>query len=411
MQDLLVSYKILYSVFQKKAFASLELSNNIKEASNKEYVTKLVYGVLEKNIEIEYYISKLTTKKPKAAASIVLKIGMYCIKYMDSMPDYAVVSKCVDLIEKIGKVELKGFVNAILKKFITWKGVLPEDEVEALSVSTSTPIWLVNEYIDQYGISTAKQILKPSTYNYEHIRINSRTYSMKELLEVMNQSKMKYDESTSNAIYTKYKKILMNLYNEGKITVQSKTSMIACEELELNDGDKVLDLCAAPGGKSVYISELKNVFVTACDIHDHRLELINSYINRMQAKNIEVIKNDATVYREDFKEVFDKVLCDVPCSGLGVKDRKPDIYLNITKEDILSLAEIQYKILVNARMYVKKGGILLYSTCTTLKQENNQIIRKFMSKYKKEFELIKETQYLPNGKGQDGFYIAKLRKI
>lgn len=410
MQDYLVSYRTLYSIFQNKAFASLELSNNLSEASNKEFVTKLVYGVLEKNVELEYYISQLTSKKPKAPIYIILKMGMYCIKYMDSIPSYAIVNKLVDLTAKIGKMELKGFVNATLKKFVTWKGVLPSDEIEALSVSTSTPLWLVKEYIEQYGLSTAKQILKPSTYVYEHIRINSRTYSMKELLGVMSEFKLKYDESTSNAIYTKYKKIMKELYAQGKITVQSRTSMIACEEMDLKDGDIVLDLCAAPGGKSVYLSEIKDVQIVSCDIYDHRLELINSYINRMQAKGIEVLKNDATIYNEAFDSRFDKVLCDVPCSGLGVKDRKPDVYLGINKEDILSLANIQFKILSNASKYVKKGGILVYSTCTILKQENSDIIKKFMQEHNEEFELLKETQYLPNGKGQDGFYIAKLKK-
>ena len=147
--------------------------------------------------------------------------------------------------------------------------------------------------------------------------------------------------------------------------------------------------------------------VTSCDIHPHRIELIESYRHRLGINNVVTKINDATKYNEAFSNAFDKVLCDVPCSGLGVAKKKPDIYLNMTKESISDLPKIQYQILDTAKNYVKQNGILVYSTCTTLPQENEEVIRKFLAN-NKNFELEFEKQYLQDDQGLDGFYIAKM---
>ena len=406
MSDLKIAYDILSKVYQDGAYASLELSKHISKATNQDFVVHLIYGVLERDIEFNYYISKLCTKRPKPSIVIVLKIGMYQLKYMDSIPAYAAVSNTVDLTKEINKQELKGFVNATLKNFNNNKIELPKDKVKRYSVEYSTPELIVSTYLKEYGEEKTKAMLLPDNFTYEHFRV-SKKYSLEKIVNLLKENKVDYIESKDNAIYAKNSKLMQDLFSAGNITSQSKTSMLTCEALAPEDGDKILDLCAAPGGKSIYLAELANDEVTSCDIHPHRIELIESYKNRMGVENVKTVLNDATILNKDFVDKFDKVLCDVPCSGLGVAKKKPDIYLNMTKESVAGLPKIQYKILDTAKAYVKKDGILMYSTCTTLPQENKEVIRQFLS-INKNFELLEEKQYLQDDKGLDGFYIAKM---
>ncbi len=408
MSDLKIAYDILSNIYLNGAYASLELSKNIDKANIKNFVTKLVYGVLERDIEFNYYISKLTTKKPKNSIIIVLKIGMYLVKYMGSIPPYAAVSKTVDLVKEIDKRELCGFVNATLKRFSTQKIPLPTNKIKALSIEFSTPEFIVQEYLNEYGEAKTKAMLLHSDFPCEHFRV-SKYYDIEILKKELKKRGIGYLESMDNALYVKNDKFMHDLFSSGKVTNQSKTSMLTCEKLAPQDGDKILDLCAAPGGKCVYMSEMAVCSIVACDIHVHRLELINSYINRMHALGITLFQNDATILNEAFIGKFDKVLCDVPCSGLGVAKKKPDIYLNMTKDSIKGLPDIQYNILNTAKNYIKKDGIIVYSTCTTVKWENGDVVRKFLFN-NSDFELVSEEQYLQDDIGMDGFYIAKLRR-
>ena len=406
MSDLKIAYDTLLNIYQNGAYASLELSKNISKAENKNFVTSLVYGVLERNIELDYYIAKLCAKKPKNALIPILKIGMYQIKYMDSIPTYAAVSKTVDLCKEIKKEETKGFINATLKNFASKTIELPKDKIKRFSIEYSVPEFLVKEYIKAYGEEKTKAMLLPSNFTLEHFRVTNK-YSMEDLKDTLAKNKVDFEESLPNAIYAKNDKIMHDLYSVGKVTIQSKTSMLTAEAVDPKDGDKVLDLCAAPGGKSIYMAEMAKCEVTSCDIHPHRIELIESYKHRLGINNVVTKINDAMKYNEAFSNAFDKVLCDVPCSGLGVAKKKPDIYLNMTKESISDLPKIQYQVLDTAKNYVKQNGILVYSTCTTLPQENEEIVRKFLAN-NKNFELEFEKQYLQDDQGLDGFYIAKM---
>ena len=413
MQELKIAYDTLLNIYQNEAYASLELSKQIKDINNKALVTKLVYGVLEHDIELDYYISKLCQKKPKNVIILVLKLGMYVIKYMDSIPDYAAVSNTVDLTKEIGKKEVSGFVNAVLKKFATTEIELPKDEIKSISIKYSVPEFIVREYIASFGKAKTLDILERTEFEYEHFRVNNTKTSMEDVIKDLIQNNIYYilDEDNTDAFFAKNEKFMQDLYAAGKVTIQSKTSMFTARIVKAGNDENILDLCAAPGGKSVYMSQLSNCRITACDIHPHRLDLIKSYINRMGAKNIDVVLNDATILNESFIGKYDRVLCDVPCSGLGVAHKKPDIYLGMTKDSIKDLPNIQYKILDNASKYLKDNGVqtIVYSTCTTLKQENRNVIDRFL-KVHKDFNLIEDMQILPDGSGQDGFYIAVLSR-
>ena len=199
-------------------------------------------------------------------------------------------------------------------------------------------------------------------------------------------------------------------YYAGLYYLQEPSAMAPAACLPVTPGDRVLDLCAAPGGKSVYFAGIgDNVKVLSCDIYHHRLQLIQQYARRMGVK-LDVRLLDATVANKSFDRAFDVVLCDVPCSNLGVAAKKPDVYLFKDKDAIFSLTQTQAKILENGAGYVKEGGALVYSTCTLLKEENEEIVKRFL-KANKKYKLESQQVYLPDDKGSDGFFVAKLRRI
>ncbi len=411
MNGFAIAYDILAKIYKEDAFSSIELNKRIAGASNQAIVTRLVYGVLQKDTELEYYLSKFTQKRPNKSVAVLLKEAMYCLLYMDSFPDYAVVDESVDLCEKIGKRQLKGFVNGVLKSFIAAgkKAELPKDKDERLSITASMPLWLVRAYIRQYGFDKTQEFLSVEEFTKEHIRNNSRVWTLAQLKSALEDKNISYIQSRAGGLFVDNCAYLKELNAQGKITYQSMTSMLAVQTLEVKDGEKMLDLCAAPGGKSIYASELADMDITSCDIHEHRLELIKAYAGRMNAKGIKTVLNDATEYNDDFYSAFDKVLCDVPCSGLGVAGKKPDIYLRSSMQKVMELSEVQYKILSNAAKYVKSGGRLVYSTCTTLREENYNVVGKFV-KENPEWKVLSHENYLPDGKGCDGFFIAVLER-
>lgn len=411
MNGLTLAYDVLSKIYKEDAFSTIELNKRVVGASNQAVVTRLVYGVLQKDVELEYYIESLAEKKPSKTISILLKLGLYCLKYMDSFPDYAVVDEIVDLCQKLGKRQLKGFVNSTLKTFISKDKTvdLPQDATRRLSVETSIPLWLAKAYVKQYGYGKAKEFLTVDEFTKEHIRNNSRRISFDELKKELDDKGMTYTESKAGGLFVDNSAYIKDLNSKGMITYQSMTSMLAVQALGVKDGDKMLDMCAAPGGKSVYASELADIDVTACDIHEHRLELIKSYSNRMGAKGISVRLQDGTVLNSEFVGKFDKILCDVPCSGLGVAAKKPDIYLRSSMEKVFELSEVQYSILTNASKYLKEKGRIVYSTCTTLREENYNIVGRFV-KENPEWKILSHDNYLPDGKGTDGFFVAVLER-
>ena len=201
------------------------------------------------------------------------------------------------------------------------------------------------------------------------------------------------------------------MLDESLAIVQDEAVQLACLKLEPNENEKVLDACSSPGGKTTYISQLMNNTgrIDAWDIHEHRVLLVKQIAEKLGCTNIKASQKDASEYHTECREKYDKVLLDVPCSGLGVIRKKPDIKWTRNKDDIAKLVEIQKNILECGAQYLRSGGTLVYSTCTVLKEENEYQIKKFLNKYS-EFELVEEIKLFPNIDGTDGFYIAKMRK-
>lgn len=412
-------YELLIKVYSKKAYSAIELNKALElenlSHNDKSYITMLFYGVLDKSIQFDYIIENLVKKSPKPNISIILKIGFYLLKYSNS-PDYAVVNKVVEFSKTVGKEGVSGFINAVLKKSVNF--ILPKViDIDSLSISASYPKWIVEKLVNDYGFDFTKELLLYENSTLTHIRVCTNIINEQDFINVYD----KYIKEKSSLGYYIDAKGLNNI-NKTHYTIQSLASMIAVNCYNSKNFDCILDLCSAPGGKAVYLKELqKNTHIIACDLHEHRTKLIKKYANRCGVE-LDIFTNNAIVLNQDFVDEFDCVICDVPCSGIGVKGSKPEIIFNKTQNDIDNIAKTQINILKTASKYVKVGGELNYSTCTIFKQENDDIINQFL-KENTNFKLVKIdnafvksnddffVRLFPHTHNTDGFFIAKLERV
>lgn len=417
--DLITAYQLLKAVYIDKAYLNIAMQAQGDKITPQ--VTKLVYGVIERDIELGYYLSKLATKGCSIRLVPLIKLGMYALKYMDGIPAFAVVNEIVEMTDtEVKKPQLKGFVNAILNALINKEVPLPNKKFAMLSILYSKPEWLVVAIYKQYGEKIAENILSINTIlGLEHIRRNMFIMQKSEFEQAMQEREIQFEESQYGGYYVKNTKDVRSMFDKGLLTFQSPSSMLAVKAIGDCSKAKVLDICSAPGGKAIYLQELyEDAKITACDLHEHRVELIEKYATRMGSVDIVTMQMDATVRRDDMLSQYDVVLCDAPCSGLGVMHKKPDVLLDFTYNDVQELAKLQYEILNNAIDYCKTGGKIIYSTCTILREENYNIIGK-MLKDRQDIKLTKLAidggengfiQLMPSEE-LDGFFIAALTKI
>lgn len=405
-------YNILNKVYSDKAFIKQAINGTVIEEKNRAITVKTCYGVLDKDIELSYYLSFLTEKTPKLVIRTILKIAMYAIKYLDKKV-YAVTQNAVELTKKLGKSGASGFVNAILRKFSKTQIELPKEESEFLSVKYSYPLFAVKELLGRYGRERTESII--SAENQTTCLVFYKTDG-EEYLSAMGVA---YEKTPFANVFITKNFVRNEDYDKGVYTFQALGSVAICEEVE--PCQKLLDCCAAPGGKSIRLSYKCNS-VTSWDIHEHRVRLISEYKARMGCENIEECVKDSRIFDEQFVEIFDAVLCDALCSGIGVLNDNPDIKLNRSAEDIKNLNAEQLSILNNVCKYVKKGGYLYYSTCSILDGENIEIIKSFVSNNgdfeiceinsKLQHENVMGTNlFLPDLSGGLGFYVAKLKRV
>lgn len=396
-----VCYELLLKVFRDNAYASIELNSALLSCApeDKPYITKLFYGVLERNVYYDYVLSTFAKEKPKKPIVVIIKMGYYMLENM-SVPEYAVVNNMVALCKRVGKGGAAGFVNSALRK-VPKVSLPPEGSARYLSVAYGYPEWLTEMLIGDYGYDFVRDMLSCERDKRTHIRVNVKKLSASKFAEKYAQVPM---ESSGYGYYISHKDT--ERLDKNDYVVQSAASVIAAKAYVsgLSNPDNILDLCAAPGGKSVLMNSLTGARVTACDIHPHRVELIKKYAAKYGA-DITAVCNDATVPRPEWGNAFSLVVCDVPCSGIGVAGSKPDILFNRSASDIDGLTAIQSKILDTASGYVKSGGRLCYSTCTVLKRENGNITTDFVAR-NPDFRCIKEISLFPHIDRTDGFYVA-----
>ena len=410
--SLYYSYVVLNKVYGEGKFIKQAINDAFIEEAHRAFTVKVCYGVLDRDAELSYYIKSLAKKSPKLPVRTILKISMYAIKYLDKK-DYFIVESAVELTKKLGKQGASGFVNAFLRKFVSAKIPLPTDEILNLSVKYSYPEFAVKELINDYGKARAESIM-------------SAKYPANTLCFYGTDGEKYLKERGADFSLTPFGNVfaVRNFhrnadYDKGVYTYQVLGSVAICDAV--SPCDKLLDCCAAPGGKSVRLS-YKVGEVTAWDVHPHRTELIKEYARRMGRTNIDVSVRDAKEFDGRWENYFDAVLCDAPCSGFGVVGDNPDIKINRSEKDVASLIEEQSRILDTVSRYVKKGGYLYYSTCSVFFGENIGVINGFLSKNSDfalteadsplKHELIGKTlAFLPDISDGNGFYLAKLKRI
>ena len=416
----LKSYQTLQEIFSEQSFSSIALNKALSfcKPQEKALVTKLVYGVLDNDILLQYIISKYVKKLPKGAVLLFLKMGVYCLKEL-SIPVYAVVNDIAELAKLTGDKRQVGFVNATLKHIsatISTFDDYPTDFAENLSVRYSYPLWAVKKVIKDYGKEVAEQIISFKPQNATTMRFVGNLDCQ--------QLSQEYGVKLTPTIFDDAFVVEGKLPQlDSNCTIQSLSSMAISRICAGFVKSSFLDSCSAPGGKGIYLKQLcPNVDVTCCDIHPHRVGLINSYASRMNTAVTTKVA-DMTQLDETMVDKFDTVLCDVPCSGFGVLDNRPDIKLFRQNEDISSLMKLQQAILQNCSKYVAVGGHLIYSTCTIFYNENGQNIKKFLNA-NPNFQLSAISlpqfppangqgtyQFLPHKDGIQGFYVAVLQRI
>ncbi len=409
------------------------------EKRERAFITRVVEGTLEHMIEIDYIInqfSKVKVNKMKPVIRTIIRSAVYQILYMDSVPNSAVCNEAVKLAAKRGFVNLKGFVNGVLRNIdrnvsnIQYPG--RENMLEYMSIKYSMPMWILEKWQKSYDLETMEKMLQGFLEEKgTTIRCNLHRISKEELIQKLREEQVTVKEHPylDYALEISGYDYLGDLesFEDGDFQVQDLSSMLVAEVAEPKEGDSVIDVCAAPGGKSLHIADkLRGTgHVEARDLTDYKVELIWDNIERAQVENMEAVKQDALVFDEASEEKAEIVIADLPCSGLGVIGKKADIKYNMTEPLQEELEKLQREILSVVHRYVKPGGTLVYSTCTINEGENIENVRWFLSQYP-EFEQVSVEsvlcdalkgsvkdgclQLLPGIHESDGFFIAKFHK-
>ena len=400
-------FQILTKIYSDGAHVKQAIADTYIEEQYRSRTVKIVYGVLENDGYFDFCIRHYAPKAPKLAVRIILKISLYMLLFMDKKR-YMVTDCAVALCKKLGKSGVSGFVNAFLRRFDRAEvdAALPKG-MEGEAVSLSYPLYAYRMLVKEYG-KRAKEIAAAKS---QGVSVRFERGAEKYLEKSHTQTPF-----ADNYIFENF--VRDDGFDEGDYTFQSVGSIAICDCVA--PCEKLLDACAAPGGKSVLLAK-KCAQVTSFELHAHRAELIRQYKTRMGVKNVTEYVKDSAEFDPDYEEQFDAVLCDAPCSGFGTISENPDIKLFRKAEDFASLNKAQLAILNNVARYVKKGGALYYSTCSLFACENDGVVKAFLQvnpEYtvqpldsplahdKKEYGL----QFLPDMAYGAGFYVCKLTR-
>ena len=424
-----IALKTLYKIDKEQAYSNIVLNDEIKQNRNKindkdiGLISEIVYGVTTWKLTIDEIIkkySKIRLKKISPWILNILRMGTYQIIFLDKIPKSAAVNESVNLAKRYGHASSSNFTNAILRKiekedyeeFFQIK-----DDVERISKTTSMPVWIIEELMKNNTIEEVEEICKNLNLRPEIIiRINKLMTTKEEIMRKLEDANIEYREIPDMEDFLVLNKIKnienSSLFKEGLFTVQDASAGLTAIVLNPQEDENVLDACSAPGGKTTYVAELMHNKgkIEAWDIHEHRTKLVEKNAERLGIKIINTDVKNSAEYEEKYKEKFDRILLDVPCMGIGVIKRKPDIKWQRKKEDIEEISQLQSKILETCSKYLKRGGYLVYSTCSILKGENEDIVNDFI-KNNSDFEIVKNGLFnIKPDKEKDGFFICKLHK-
>jgi len=434
--------KILYDINENDAYSNLSVNKYLENGNLREldraFVTDLVYGTVKWLLQIDYIIEKFSSVKMKKLSPWIiniLRLGVYQLLHTDKIPVSAACNTSVELAKRYGHQASSRFVNAVLRNVAKNANNLPYPErtnvAESFSIIYSHPKWLVEKWLSLFGVEFTESLLKSNNEVPSFtIRVNSLKTMRNELIEVLHKKGIK----TQIGKYVKDAVVLVNpssftrleAFQNGLFQVQDESSMLAVIVLDPKEGELIIDVCSAPGGKATHMAQLMNNkgTIVARDIHPHKLKLIENTASKL---GIDIIKTelfDACLLDKEMLGKADRVLVDAPCSGLGIIRKKPDIKYSKNLSQIDEIVSLQRKILSNAAQYLKVGGCLVYSTCTLQPEENIENVLAFLAE-NNQFKLIgfekllpeklelsssKEgyIQLYPNINQTDGFFISKM---
>jgi 16S rRNA (cytosine967-C5)-methyltransferase len=411
------------------------------EKRERSFITRVTEGTVENLIQIDYIIERFSTvsvANMKPVIRTILRMSVYQLKYMDGVPDSAVCNEGVKLAQRKGFYSLKGFVNGVLRSVARNldKVTYPDKEgqpLEYLMVTYSVPEWILKSWLEVYDFETVEKICRAGhEERMTSIRCNLDKASKEEIIESLKEQEITVKENPyldyalEIGDYNYLKAV--EAFKKGWFTVQDVSSMLVAEIAAPKWGDNCIDVCAAPGGKSLHLADklAGSGHVEARDVTDYKVQLMKENIERIGTINMDARLMDATVFDPDSVEKADILIADVPCSGLGVIGKKSDIKYKMTPAKQAEIVKLQRKILDTVQSYVKKGGVLIYSTCTIAPPENQYNLKWFLENYPFRLESIdpylcddlkgKTTQagylqLLPGVNESDGFFIARLKRI
>ena len=428
----------LYRIFEEQSFNNVVLKSLLKQngampKNDRAFVTEIVNGTLRNIYYIDYVInqfSKTKTEKMKPWLLAVIRSGVYQIIFMDKVPNSAACNEAVKLAKLRGYGKLSGFVNGVLRNISRNIDDIKLPNIgtpEYLSVKYSHPLWLIKMWLHEYDYDFVEKLCESNNKAPDvTIAVNTLKTNRESLKKELEKSGIvvDYGKYYENVLHIKKTADISSLkaFKNGLFHIQDESSVTAVNVLAPKKGEKILDVCAAPGGKSLLCGEImeNQGVISSRDIYFHKIELIEDSAKRLGIDIIKAEEKDALKFYEEDENKFDKVIVDAPCSGFGIIRKKPDIKFRRIGNDIDELIKIQRGILENASKYVKKGGVLVYSTCTICKKENIKNVEWFLENF--DFEECDISSELPKGieqqskgcvslypnvNGTDGFFIAK----
>ena len=436
------AYDTLLEIERTEAYSNIELNRQISQSKpdSPGFVRELVYGVLENKILMDFYLDRLIPSgiaKVKKQDLVLLRMGIYQIGYMDSVPEYAAVNETVNMAKKLCRGRDK-FINGVLRGYIANKDSIrlpnpAKNPIDYLRLKYSFETWIAKLWYERFGLEEAERLMQACNETPGlTVRVNTLKTDAASLRQKLLEEEILCEEThccgssislgtpgdevaraLARTLEVKGSRVLETReYAQGLFAVQDEGSVIIVETLEPQPGETIIDMCAAPGGKTLAMAEMmeNRGRIYAFDVYEHKLEIVRKEAARLGISIVETDNKDGEVLQEDILELADRVLCDVPCTGLGVIRRKPEIKYKEVLGNGAELAEKQLRILSNGAKYVKFGGFLLYSTCTINIIENEEVIKDFINE-NRDFEIIEQRQLLPHIDGTDGFFLCKMKRV
>ncbi|HZK01155.1 MAG TPA: 16S rRNA (cytosine(967)-C(5))-methyltransferase RsmB [Tissierellaceae bacterium] len=436
-----IALMVLLEINVQNAYSNIQLNESLSrdiDTRDENLVREIVYGIIENRVYIDYVISNASKIKLKKIHSIILeilRIGIYQILYMDRIPNSAAVNESVKLAKKYGHKGTIGYVNGVLRAISRdpdkYTYIDDSNKIDYISIKYSHPKWMVARWIGEYGFEFTEALCKANNETPSlNIRVNTLKTSKNDLISSLHNKGINLKE----ALYARDCLIVdqaqnitdLDEFRDGLFTIQDESSMLVAQIMNPQKGSNVLDVCSAPGGKSTHMAQIMDNkgLIISRDIYEHKIHLIDENVRRLGIDIIKTETMDALEKDENLIGKMDYILLDAPCSGLGLVRRKPEIKWNRSEDDIATLSKLQYDIIMNVKDYLRVGGVLVYSTCTIEKDENINLIKRFIEEnpnysltniednfdYKAKLDTLQEgyIQLFPHIHKTDGFFIAKM---